>query len=339
MEQEKSAREILAYIERNLFKGIDLDKASRLEGEERRTYRLSQVERLLAEKHGSVALAVYLSDMFWTADEGRKLPEHPNPLLSLKDQQMLTKEEMDRLRLILEIAGLCHDLSQHFVFDLTEAFGIKNRFWIDNKQLFEWLTTTEYEWIAMHTAFLLRKHAINVFIDSYYQPAQDGMAELFSREHRELIRHPDNTEIPHRDYVKTILNELLRIDRHWKRGHKLKLDPEVVILHDEIYGLIPLQFDKVILQAAQELYDYMDAELQGKFLAKGLRPNVMWRNQPKSVHRAADELLGHFAEKVREVRSKYLAKGWVEDVSLAFGYLMAHAERCLLGNWRNVSMY
>lgn len=330
---------MLAYIERYLFKGIELAAASRLEGEERRAYRLAQVERLLTEKHGSVALAVYLSDMFWTADEGRKLPAHPNPLLSLENQQTLTDEEMERLRLILEIAGLCHDLSQHFVFDLTEAFGIKNRFWIDNKQLFEWLTTTEYERIAMHTAFLLRKHAINVFIDSYYQPAQDAMAEIYSREHHELIRYPDNTEIPPRDYVKTILNALLRIDRHWKRGHKLKLDPEVVILHDEIYGLIPLQFDRVILQAAQELYDFMDSELQGKLLSKGYDPNATWRHQSESVHRAADELLGRFANKVREVRSKYLAKGWVEDVSLAFGYLMAHAERCLLGDWRNVSMY
>lgn len=106
MEQEKSAREILAYIERNLFKGIDLDKASRLEGEERKTYRLSQVERLLAEKHGSVALAVYLSDMFWTADEGRELPEHPNPLLSLKNLQMLTKEEMAPIFTIDDLRSL-----------------------------------------------------------------------------------------------------------------------------------------------------------------------------------------------------------------------------------------
>lgn len=330
---------MLAYIERNLFKGIDLAAASRLEGEERRAFRLAQVERLLTEKHGMVALAVYLSDMFWTADEGRNLPAHPNPLLSLENQQMLTDEVMDRLRLILEIAGLCHDLSLHFVFDLKEAFGIKNRFWVDNKQLFEWLSTPAYEQIAMHTAYILKKHAVNVYISGYYQPAQDEMAEIFSSEHKELIRTPEKTEMPPRDYVKTILDALLRTDRHWKRGHQLKLDPEVVILHDEIYGLVPLRFDKVILQAAQELYDYMDSELQGQLSTKGYDPNATWRNQPEPVHRAANELLGRFADKVREVRSKYLAKGWVEDVSLAFGYLMAHAERCVQGNWRTVSMY
>jgi hypothetical protein len=46
------------------------------------------------------------------------------------------------------------------------------------------------------------------------------------------------------------------------------------------------------------------------------------------------EVLGRFAEKVREVRSEYLAEGWVTDDSLAFSYLMSHAERCGHGWWR-----
>jgi hypothetical protein len=50
--------------------------------------------------------------------------------------------------------------------------------------------------------------------------------------------------MPPRGYVKTILDELLRIERHWQRGRRLKLDPELVILHDEIYGVVPRQFDK-----------------------------------------------------------------------------------------------
>jgi hypothetical protein len=41
-----------------------------------------------------------------------------------------------------------------------------------------------------------------------------------------------------------------------------------------------------------------------------------------------------FAQKVREVRSKYLAEGWVADDSLEFAYLMAHAQNCGYGIWR-----
>ncbi len=332
MEQMKTAREMLAYIERKFFKGAGLEKASLLNGDERRAFRLSQVERLLTERHGSLPLAIYLSDMFWTADEGRRLPENPNPLLSLKEQQTLTDNEMNRLRLILEIAGLCHDLSLHFTFDLKESFGIRKKdFWVSNKQLVEWLTTTEYEQIAMHTAYTMKKFAISVYEYGHYLPAQDELAELYSEKHKHRLGYPNNTEIPPRDYVSIIVDSLLAIERHWQRGRRLKLRPDLVILHDEIYGVVPRQFDKGVLKAAQELYDYMDTELYGRFVTKDFKP---WDEQPESFKQAVSEMLSRFADKVREVRSKYLAKGWVEDDSLEFGYLMEHAQRCGHGWWR-----
>ena len=71
MEQIKTARKMLAQIEKDFFKGAGLAEASLLKGDERRAFRLSQVERLLTVKHGSSPLAIYLSDMFWTADKGR----------------------------------------------------------------------------------------------------------------------------------------------------------------------------------------------------------------------------------------------------------------------------
>ena len=331
MKRNKTAREMLAWIEKIFFKGAGLAKAIRLEGDERRTYRLAQVERLLTERRGYPLMAMYLSDQFWTADEGRvpipwehttPIPEPgylTNPLLSLEEQQTLTDREMGRLRLILEIAGLCHDLSLHFVFDLKEAFGIKNDFWVSNKQLVEWLSTTEYEQIAMHTAYLLKKHATNVYAYGHYQPAQDAMAELFSMEYSELVREPNYTKMPPRAYVKTIVDELLRIERHWQRGRRLKLEPDLIILHDEIYGVVPRQFDKGVLQAAQALYNYMDNEVYGR----------MSGNNP-----FGPEAMKLFAKKVREVRSEYLTGGWLTDDSLAFAYLMAHAQNCGYGIWR-----
>ena len=60
---------MLAQIEKDFFKGADLAKASKLGGEERRTFVLSQIERLLTEEYGSSQLAMWLSDKFWTADE------------------------------------------------------------------------------------------------------------------------------------------------------------------------------------------------------------------------------------------------------------------------------
>ena len=319
MTQTITAKELLAQIEKRYFKGAGLAKASKLESDERRAFVLAQVERLLTEKHGSALLAMWLSDEFWTADEGRKPMYEENPLLSLKEQQTLTDREMGRLRLILEVAGLCHDLALHYIFDLKEAFGIKNNWWVSNKQLVEWLSTTEYEQIAMHTAYILKKHATGVYAYGHYQPAQDAMAELFSGEYHELIREPNYTKMPPRGYVKTIVDELQQIERHWQRGRKLKLRPDLIMLHDEIYGVVPRQFDKGVLQAAQALYDYMDKEVYGRLTENDdFAPEVMKR----------------FAEKVREVRSAYFAKGWLTDDSLEFAYLMAHAQNCGYGIWR-----
>lgn len=322
MKQIKTAKEMLAQIEKDFFKGVDLSEANLLEGDERRTFVLAQVERLLTEMHGSSPLSMYLSDMFWTADEGRRLPKRPNPLMLLQEQQTLTDREMGRLRLILEIAGLCHDLSLHFTFDLKDAFGIKNNFWVSNKQLVEMLSTTSYERIAMHTAYILKKHATGVYADIHYQPAQDTTAEIFSSEYHELVREPDYTKMPPRSYVETIIDRLQQIERHWQRGRRLKLKPDLVMLHDEIYGVVPLRFDKGVLAAAQALFDHLDKEVYGR-----LTENDDF----------APELMRRFAEKVREVRSEYLAKGWVLDNSLEFAYLMAHAQNCGYGIWREES--
>ncbi|MBP3846006.1 MAG: hypothetical protein J6E48_12840 [Prevotella sp.] len=332
-----TASQLLALIERKYFRGAGLAKASRLEGEERRAYRLAQVERLLTKGSKYTPWAMYLSDDFWTADEGRKPMYEDAPLLSIAGQQTLTEDEMKRLRLIVEIAGLCHDLTLHFTFDLQEAFGIRNQdFWVTNRRLVEWLTTTEYEQIAMHTAYIMKKEAINVYAYGHYQPAQDELAELFSMEYHEPVREPYNTNMPPRTYVKTILDTLLRIERHWRRGvFQLKLRPDLVMLHDEIYGVIPLRFDRGVLEAAQALYDYMDKELRGRLTQIENEYGFMpWEKLPESAKRASAEVMTRFAEKVREVRSKYLAEGWVEDDSLAFSYLMAHAERCGHGWWR-----
>ena len=336
MKQTMTASQLLALIERKYFRGAGLAKASQLEGEERRAYRLAQVERLLTKGSKYTPWAMYLSDDFWTADEGRKPMYEDGPLLSVAGQQTLTENEMKRLRLIVEIAGLCHDLTLHFTFDLKEAFGIRNQdFWVTNRRLVEWLTTTEYEQIAMHTAYIMKKEAINAYAYGHYQPAQDELAELYSMEYHELVREPYNTNMPPRAYVKNILDAILGIERHWKRGMRLKLRPDLVMLHDEIYGVIPRQFDRGVLEAAQALYDYMDTELYGRLTQIDSEYNSKpWDELPDSAKRASNEVMGQFARKVREVRDEYLAKGWVEDDSLAFSYLMAHGERCGHGWWR-----
>lgn len=337
MRKTKTASQQLAQIEGSFFQGAGLAEACLLKGEERRAFRLAQVERLLAEGDKYTPLAMYLSDRFWKADEGRTPMYEDDPLMSVAGQQTLTDDERNRLRLILEIAGLCHDLTLHFTFGLKEAFGFRNgRFWVTNSRLVKWLSSMKYEQIAVHTAYIMKKHAIVVYEGLHYLPAQDELAELFSMKHHCLVGRPSETQMPSRDYVQAIIDALLHIERHWQRGvSRLKLRPDLVMLHDEIYGVMPRQFDHGVLKAAQALYDYMDKELYGRLVLKEYNYNFSsWDEQPEPVRRTWDEALSRFADKIREVRKKFLAEGWIEDDSLAFNYLMAHGQRCGQGWWR-----
>lgn len=187
----KTASELLAQIKKACFKGVNLAKASVLKGEERRTFVLSQVDRLLATKRGFASLAMWLSDWFWTADEGRYLMYKDDPLMTPQGLQTLTDKERGQLELIKEIAGLCHDLSLHFRFDLKEAFGFRSRrWWVSNKRLVEWLSATPYEHIAMHVAYIMKKRAINVYAHGHYQPARDALADR-SQEFNYLLAHAE----------------------------------------------------------------------------------------------------------------------------------------------------
>jgi len=334
MKQTMTASERLAKIENFFFKGQGLSRACKLSGEERKSYVFAQVERLLATEHGSSPLAVWLSDQFWTADAGREMMYENDPLFSKEGKKSLTDKETARLELILEIGGLCHDIGLYQQFDLKMVLGIRNKWRVSNKKLVEWLTTTEYQHMAMCVAYIMKKHAIDVYEDAYYFPAQDDLARLLSGRLGQIIESPHASEIPPREYVQIILDELLRINRHWKRGRKLKLNPEEIIIHDEIYGLVPNHFSSGIVEAAKELYDYMAKEVKGSLIIEGYNiENLFWSDQPESVKRIITDVLERFAAKVREVRDKYFAEGWLRDDSLSFNYLIAHAERCGHGHW------
>ncbi len=306
-----TASQLLAQIENDFFGGAGLAEACLTKGEERRAYRLAQVERLLTERQGSGQMAMLLSDMFWTADEGR-VPAKPNPL-TMPGQPALTDDEKNRLQLITEVAALCHDLCLHFTFDLRQTIGVANNFSVSNKRLVEWLCTTKHERIAMHTAYIMKKQATAMYARCHYLPAQDCLAELFSVEHNCLVGDPVNTKMPPRAYINKVVETMLQIERHWKQGRRRKLNAEVVILHDEIYGMVQQRFSSEVLKAAQSLYYYMDNEVQGRG--------------------ATAATMDGFAAMVSQVRARYLGKGWLTDDSLAFGYLMAHAERCAQGSW------
>lgn len=331
MKKHSKPSAYLAQIEKDYFSGVDLLAASRLSDDDRRVFRLAQVDRLLKETMMDEPLAKHLSDRFWTGDEGRVPIDEENPLRSEDAVASLSEDERLRMHLIMEVAGLCHDLSLHYPFDMKDAFGIWNNLWVTNKQLTEWLTHTPYEQVAMHTAYLLKKHAIGTYDAMGYLPAQDEMAELYSEDYHCLVGMPETTDMPPRAYIQEIIRALQRIERHWQRGRRRKIHPEMVILHDEICGCVPSRFYPHVLRAAQSFFNYMDKEVYGKMVAED---SPSRNDQTKALTRKQKMVMERFAEKIRDVRFSRLFNEKLEDYSLAYNYLMAHAQRCGNGCWR-----
>lgn len=324
MTQKNAARERLARLENKYFQGISLTETALLKTEEeRRPFVLAQVERLLTEKMGEVPLG----DSLW---DDYNSPKHYKtllvltPLHEMPGVETMTDEELARINLIRSIEELCWRLYKYCMHDRVDNIGIPGRLWISNKELLEWLTTTPYEHIAMYIAYELKRRAKFRFFAIQYQPAQDKVAEIFSEEYKKLIREPDNTEIPPRAYVKAILDTLQSIDQHWECGRRMKLNPEVVKLHDDIFGFIPQSFDKEVIEAAQAIYDYMDENVRGRFFYRGYP--VWWNRMTLSFRNKCEGVMRRTSQRVRELRDQYLAKGWLEDNSLAFAYVLAQAE-------------
>ena len=331
MKKHSKPSAYLAQIEKDYFSGVDLLAASWLSDDDRRAFRLAQVDRLLQETMMDEPLAKHLSDRFWTGDEGRVPIDEENPLWSEDAVASLSEDERLRMHLIMEVAGLCHDLSLHYPFDMKEAFGIRNDLWVTNKQLTEWLTHTPYEQVAMHTAYLLKKQAIGTYDAMGYLPAQDEMAELYSEDYHCLVGMPETTDMPPRAYIQEIIRALQRIERHWQRGRRRKIHPEMVILHDEICGCVPSRFYPHVLRAAQSFFNYMDKEVYGKMVAEEF---CSTKRQKAVVKRRHTMVMNRFVERMQLTRQIYLHNHMFEDYSLAYNYLMAHAQRCGNGCWR-----
>lgn len=323
MTQKTTAGERLAQIETRYFNDIAWDEVRKLNHVEFVEFLLSNVERLLKETtDGHTSQSQSLVAEYFADDT---LIEQANlPLESHSDGPIKLTPDQYRQLVIKFIACTCRQMNDHTLSDGRGGIAFEGPFRASHKAFANWLCKMPYEHVAMHVAYIMKKTENRRYSDMFYQPAQDATADIFSAENCQLIGEPEKSKMSPRDYVECILDELLRIERHWERGRRLKLDPEVVILHDCIFGCVPRCFDKKVLEAAKVLHDYMDKEVRGRLRTK--EKYVLISEIPESLRRKFNDLMAKVRQKVREVRDQYLGKGWLGDFSLASGYVLAQAE-------------
>lgn len=310
-------------IEKTCFQGQNLRKVITMDESERREYLLAQTERLLSERPRA-QVAVWLSDQFWTADEGRIPMSGYNPLLDPGARTMMDDEQRMLCAFLLDISGLCHDLFCHFPFDLS-VLGIETSdedFYASNAALVDWLLAGRYPHIGAHVAHTMKKCTL-ALVTPRYQPAQDYLAEMRGQSFG-ILGVSDVKEGDETLFVTEMLDGLRLLDNHLSEGFDMGLKLEEIIYHDELMGrlfdadgyidwLVPLA--RELYQTAEEMYRKLDICV----------PDLGTQVQPQPGQEAIGKMEETIIGKAREMREREGLKGWFEDGSLAMGYLLEHS--------------
>lgn len=221
-------------------------------------------------------------------------------------------------------------LSDTNAFDLS-LLGIEGEFSVHNESLVDFILNSKYETISVHLAHILRKTGVRRFAKTYYQPAQDYLAELRSKNSHEPLAVPRLNELPRREYCETIIDALLAIDAHIAEGKKMDLHTEVIYLHDEIFGMFMDRFDADVLKAAHELFAIMNVNYNLR--VEDYNENLPIEKQSQGFYESAQAAISYFYSEVDYVRRDFLNEDWLKEDSLPFLYLLAHVERRIIGIW------
>lgn len=209
--------------------------------------------------------------------------------------------------------------------------GLEGEFSVKNEMLVDFILNGKYEVISVYVAHILRKVGVRHLASIYYQPAQDYIAELCVKGSHKLLSAPSSNELPRREYCETIVEALRAIDHHLDEGREMGLHTEVIYLHDEIFGRFMDRFDAGVLKAAHALFAVMDDNVA--FRAKDYNEYLSYDDQSPAYYASLEDSMNYFYSEVDYIRDTYFAEGWLQEGSLSMLYLIAHADRRLIGKW------
>lgn len=280
-----------------------------------------------------------------TSKERKNILEEAENNLQNQQEQMIafkasytpidpnTIEEEHRY-LCRAIDKFCQSLWDLQEFDQEYYLGFSGEFSIENTGLVTWLSTTQYKRVAMFVSYIMKKEATEMLERLRYRPAQDYLAELWSEKSKKALFRPHHETMPAEEYIETILNALTQVKEHIEDGHRIGLRYlDEIILHDELYGGMMDCFIPETMAIAHEIFVFISENAiveKSEYNFEALS----WFEQPESLRQEFDRVHELCAEKFREIGKKYYPDGRLNEGSLAFSYLMAHAEDAMWGNWR-----
>ena len=334
MKNIQTTEEMFQVIKEYLFPDVDVKQVVTMTEEAQQTFLLEHLNRLFSPENIKRIPAWY-SDLFWTADEGRRpmsgQEDWLNPLIDPAARMQMTPDEQLLCSFYVTLAGLCHDLYLHFPFD-PMLLGIETDedFVYSNQPLVKWVEQTPYRNIAAEIAATMLKVTLNTVTD-YYQPAQDYLSEIRSKDFGTVrINSLHYGEVSSEEFTQAVMQALKTLEDHLNRGYEMGLCTEEIILHDEMVGKLRPGFVEWLPELVHELYQTLQEEYK-KLDLSDFDASKPFHKQKGSVRRALAAYEETIIDKIHELQEKHELEGWFEDDSLAFSYLMEHAHMKLYG--------
>lgn len=216
----------------------------------------------LMDKNRNRLPALWLGDIFWKCTEGR-VPMHDyNPLTDEKQLQTLTDKEKEEVAYIEKLAGLCHDVGNHFACDLslilpgfTSSDDWRKDFSVENKALTDFIDNTPYRDLAAYLAKVMIAVKSNEVCD--YSPVyQDYLA-------RNDYKYDEfkSAQLTADEYVDISIVALQRIAKHDKTAAAMGLNREELSVNDMLHAWFYDQIDEAQAEAAKEFVDYINRQI------------------------------------------------------------------------------
>lgn len=240
---------------------LETIKASVFKGEEAGGDIVYHLNRLM-DKSLNRQPALWLGDIFWKCTEGRDPMHDYNPLTDEKQLKSLSDKEIAEVEYIVKLAGLCHDVGNHFACDLslilpgfTSSDDWHEDFSVENTALIDFIDNTQYRDLAAYLA----KVMIAVKIDevSDYSPVyQDYLARNDYK-----FDEFKNDQLTADEYVDISLVALQRIAKHDEKAAAMGLNQEELSVNDMLHAWLYDQIDEAQAEVAKEFVDYLHRQI------------------------------------------------------------------------------
>lgn len=249
--RKMTSEELLAFLKKNYFIGIDIDAVPSMSVEQRRDFTLRQADRLIGLKRGGDAARMIAYNFFTEELE----PMKENPLMCKKQEGVAAWiVELARLLAYLMMGQFLRtsypmDIKLLGIEPESEVEDQNEQYSPDNLQLLSWLKDTAYRRVGARVARKLvceaiyEAHFIDSALSDYYVDECDRNEPHWS----------DEAEC--NDYVNQVLRTVETVKTHLAKGRELGLNDDEIGVVDSLWSYVPHNYQANYVAAARDIVE------------------------------------------------------------------------------------